>query len=123
MIDGIDLLIVSSMAQVATDSFASLMSFVAWVSPLPMHDNGHEFSRPAHMSPPYSPRSLTPVRMATSSQSADPMARIDFRAMRIEPSAEIKRSSYILSFPTSAKILLMSLTLSRKFSEIESTKL
>jgi hypothetical protein len=45
--------------------------------------------------------------MVTSSPSADPMARVDFRAMPIEPSAEIKQSSHILSFPMSGKILLM----------------
>jgi hypothetical protein len=95
MIDGIELLIISSMVQVANDSFVSLMSLVVWISPLPMHDNSHEFSRPAHMSPPYSPRSPTPVLMATSSPSADPMPRVDFRAMPIEPSAEIKQSSHL----------------------------
>jgi hypothetical protein len=112
MIDGIELLIVSSMAQVANNSIALLMSLVMWVSALPMHNNSHEFSRPAHTSPPYSPRSPTPVPMATSSPSADPMACVDFGAMPIEPSAEIKQSSHILSFPMSGKIFLLSLTMS-----------
>jgi hypothetical protein len=96
MINGIELLIVSSMAQVANDPFASLMSLVVWIAPLPMQDNSYEFSRRAYMSPPYSPRSPTPVLMATSSPSADPMARVDFRATPIEPSGEIKQSSHSL---------------------------
>jgi hypothetical protein len=112
LVDDIELLIVSSMAQAANNSFASSMSLVVWVSPLPMHDNSHEFSRPAHTSSPYSLRSPTLVPMAISSPSADPMARVDFRAIPIEPSTEIKQSSHILSFPMSGQILLMSLTMS-----------
>jgi hypothetical protein len=119
------------------------MSLVVWISPLPMHDNNHEFPRPVHTSPPYSPQSPTPVPMVTSSQSADLMARVDFGAMQIESSAESKQSSHILSyslifshilsyslifshilsFPMSGKILLMFLTMSQTLSEIERAKL
>jgi hypothetical protein len=98
-----------NLASAPYDSFASLMFFVVWVSPLLMHDHSHEFSRPARMSLLDFPRSPTPLPVATASPSADPMARVDFRAMPMEPSTEIKQSSHILSFPVSGKILLMSL--------------